>query len=89
MSLAGKRERKGNNPHWDSFVAAFAFKVTFKENILVLTRIYLLYSCIWLLAWVPNRQRSGPAQFKAKTCNEKRFFFFFLFSFFIKQVFSW
>lgn len=28
----------------------FAFKITFKENILVLTRIYLLYSCIWLLA---------------------------------------
>lgn len=58
----------------------FAFKITFKENILVLTRIYLLYSCIWLLAWVPNRQRSGLARFKAKTCNEKRFFFFpFLF----------
>lgn len=53
----------------------FAFKITFKENILVLTRIYLLYSCIWLLAWVPNRQRSGLARFKAKTCNEKRFFF--------------
>lgn len=52
----------------------FAFKITFKENILVLTRIYLLYSCIWLLAWVPNRQRSGLARFKAKTCNEKRFF---------------
>lgn len=66
----------------------FAFKITFKENILVLTRIYLLYSCIWLLAWVPNRQRSGLARFKAKTCNEKRFFFFPLFSFFLKQVFN-
>lgn len=52
----------------------FDFKITFKENILVLTRIYLLYSCIWLLAYVPNRQRSGLARFKAKTCNEKRFF---------------
>jgi len=57
------------------WLPCFAFRVTFKENILVSTRIYLLYSCRWLLARVPSRQSSGPAQFK--TCKEKGFFFFF------------
>lgn len=44
----------------------FVFKITFKENILVLTRIYLLYSCIWLLAWVPNRQRFWPGSIQSQ-----------------------
>lgn len=102
---AQEREREITGVGTVLLLPFFAFKVTFKENILVLTRIYLLYSCIWLLAWVPTRQRSGPAQFKAKTFNERGFFSFLVcvfspflhtslflllfFFFFLKQVIHW
>lgn len=98
---AREKEREITGVGTVLLLSFFAFKVTFKENILVLTRIYLLYSCIWLLACVPSRQRSGPAQFKA---NEKGLFFgvcifslfppppfllFFSFLLFLKQVIHW